>query len=328
MPALDKPLPSLPLAPNSWYCIGSLKDVARAPLRFQLPGGLAYVAFLVPGGQVAVLSGRCCHMGADLSLGCVTNGRLACPLHGWEFAEDGRCERIPASSEIPDFARVASFPTAVCGGQVFFFNAPKPKLPLPFFAGVSEVDLLAARAFEFIVDAPWYLVSANGFDIQHFRSAHDRTLLDEPAVDCPDGISWRLRAKFSVTGGSLRDRLTRSVSGRDVEMTVENWLGNLVLVTAKFRRTTSYGMVSFIPLDGQRTKIRDIVWVPRSKGWIGRQFFDPLDVMIRRSFIREFVRSDVQRSAGIRYNQHRMIAADKVLVDYLHWLQDVHSSSH
>ena len=137
----------LPLVPDAWYCIGSLKDVARAPRRFDLPGGRAYVAFRAPGAPVAVLSGRCCHMGADLSLGCVTNGRLACPLHGWEFAGDGRCELVPAGEGIPDFARLTSFPVATCGGQVFFFNAAKAKFPLPFFRGTNEADLFAAHGW-------------------------------------------------------------------------------------------------------------------------------------------------------------------------------------
>ena len=57
-------------------------------------------------------------------------------------------------------------------------------------------------------------------------------------VDSPHDFAWRLRA--GVTGNSLLDRVTRRFSGSDVETTVENWCGNLVLVTAKFRRTTSY----------------------------------------------------------------------------------------
>lgn len=335
MKALDKLLHSstrsetqgsLPLAPRSWYCIGSLRDVTRAPMRFELPGGQRFVAFRAPGSPVAVLSGRCCHMGADLSLGCVTNGRLACPLHGWEFAADGSCERIPAGLDIPPFARQTSFPVATSGGQVFIFNASNASCAMPFFRDVDEAHLLAARAFEFTVDAPWFLVSANGFDIQHFRCAHDRTLLEEPVIDRPSAFSCRLKARFRVTGDSLRDRLTSYVSGPVVQMTVENWLGNLVLVTAEFERTTTYGIVSLIPLDAQQTKVRTVVWAQRSKHRIARQIVDPLDVIIRRSFIREFMRADVHRSAGIHYDRQRMTAADNVLVDYLGWLQDVHSS--
>ena len=107
-------------------------------------------------------------------------------------------------------------------------------------------------------------------------------------------------------------------------MAVENWNGNLVLVTARFRRTTSYGIVSFIPLANGQTLLRDIVLIPRSKSAIGRHLFDPLDAFIRRAFIREFVRSDVERSQGIRYRATRLIAADNVLADYMNWLQELH----
>ncbi len=313
-------------APASWFYLGSVSEIAVRPRRFDLPGGQSYVAFCVPGQPVVVLGARCSHMGADLSRGCVKDGRLVCPLHGWEYGSAGLCEHIPASPEIPPFARQPGFPVEERGGHVFFFNRPQARFPLPFFTGRSDDDLLAARPFEFTVDAPWHLVSANGFDVQHFRCAHDRTLLGEPIVDSPHPFAWRLRAKFRVTGTSLRDQLTRWFSGPELEMTVENWCGNLVLVTAQFRRTTSYGLVSFTPLGKDRTRVRNIVWVRRSKSRLARWLVDPLGATIRRSFIREFVRSDVSRSAGIRFHPDRMIAADKVLAEYLGWLQNIHRS--
>jgi hypothetical protein len=198
----------------------------------------------------------------------------------------------------------------------------RSRFPLPFFDGVSAESLRAAPRFEFVVEAPWYLVSANGFDLQHFRCAHDRTLVDEPVLSSPHPFAWRLDARFLVTGHSWMDRVTRWFSGSSVEMTVTNWCGNLVLVAARFRRTTTYGLVSFIPLEGNRTWVRDIIWVPRRR-WPLRAILDPIDARIRRLFIREFVKSDVERSAGIRYNPHRMIEADKLLVEYLAWLRRV-----
>ncbi len=70
--------------------------------------------------------------------------------------------------------------------------------------------------------------------------------------------------------------------------------------------------------------IRDIVLVPRSRTALGRRLFDPVDAWLRRWFIREFVRSDVDRSDGIRFDPRRVIEADKVLVDYLTWLKNIH----
>jgi hypothetical protein len=229
-------------------------------------------------------------------------------------------------------AGVRRYPRVCPAGQLsrggtrwarFFFNRPQARYPLPFFDGAQPDALLAAPRFEFVVDAPWYLVSANGFDLQHFRCAHDRTLIGDPVLSVLHPFAWRLTASFLVTGSSWMDRVTRWLSGPKVEMTVTNWCGNLVLVAARFRRTTTYGLVSFIPLEGNRTWVRDIVWIPRRRLWPLRSILDPLDACIRRLFIREFVRSDVERSAGIRFNSHRMIEADKVLVDYLAWLRRV-----
>lgn len=313
-----------PAVPAAWYYIGSMARIARGPLGFALPGNQRYVAFCTKAGTPAVLSGRCSHMGADLSQGCVKDGRLACPLHGWEYGADGRCESIPASPNVPVFARQVSFPVAQRGGHLFFFNRPAALFPLPFFPGVEETALHAARPFELIIDTPWYLVGANGFDMQHFRCSHDRTLVNQAEVDFPHPFAWRMRAKFEVTGNGLTDRLTRWFSGPVVEMAIENWGGALLLVTARFRRTTTYGLVSLVPLENHQTRVRDIVWVQRSRTAAGRWLLDRLNAEIRRIFIREFLRSDVTRSSGIRFRPTRMIPEDQVMTDFLHWLHTLH----
>jgi len=311
------------LAPASWYYIGTVKELLRGPQRLELPTGQQFVAFREQDRPTAVLSGRCSHMAADLSRGCIKGGRIVCPLHGWEYGSDGKCEAIPALPTIPSFARQAAYPVEERGGHVFFFNRAEARFPLPHFEGKQDTDLLAARCFEFTVDAPWYLVSGNGFDVQHFRTAHDRTLVGDVKVDSPHPFAWRLRARFRVTGDSWRDWITRRFSGKEMEMTVENWGGNLVFVTSKSEHTCTYGLVSFLPLDKDRTRVRNIVWIPRRQSALA-SLLDPLDAMIRRYFIREFVRSDVDSSDGLRFHPKRMTSADKELVDYLAWLQNIH----
>ncbi len=311
------------VAPASWYYLGTVAELKRGPVAFALPGGQKFVGYRTEDGHIAVLNGKCRHMNADLAKGCVVGDRIACPLHGWEYGTDGVCRHIPSTSEIPEFARQGSFPAEERGGHVFFFNRTKERFPLPFFDGVSADQLRAARCFEFIVDAPWYLLSANGFDAQHYVCAHDRTLDGELVVNSPDPFARRLQANFNVSGNSLQDRIIRLFSGSKVHMTVTNWCGNLVLVTARFRRTTSYGIVSFVPLEDGRTRLRDIVFVPRRRG-IGGGLIERIDAEIRRIFIREFVRSDVDRSQGIRFQRSTTIPADQVLVEYLDWLQKIH----
>ena len=266
-------------------------------------------------------------MGADLARGCVKGESIQCPFHEWEFGPDGKCSRIPSTGDIPHFAQQTSYPVQEQGGHLFFFNRPRALFPLPFFEGVTGDDLLPAKPFEILAETAWYMIGANAFDLQHFRSAHDRTLVGKPTVDSPSPFARRIAATFDVSGNSIRDRLTRLFSGPQVRMTVTDWSGNLILVTAQFRRTTSYGMVTTKPISAEKTLLKTIVWVRRSKGMLGRLLLNPVDAFIRRSFIRAFMLSDAERSPGARYNPGALIEADRELADYFDWLKGLAGTS-
>ena len=310
-------------APASWYFIGTLAELDRGPVAFELPDG-KYVAFRAPGESAVVLGGRCSHMGANLARGCVKDGRIVCPLHGWEYGRDGRCERIPSSGEIPAFARQTSFPVQEMAGLVFFFNRAEARFPLPFFNGVSPDELRPAEAFDLWDDVPWYLLAGNGFDRQHFESTHSRQIVRAPEVDAPHEFARRSLLNLSILGDSWADRLTRLLAGNRSQMTVTSWCGSLIFATAKFRRTTTYGMVSVRPLANLATHAKVVVFVPRSKSSLGRAFVDPLHARVRRKFIRAFFEDDLGRLSGTRFCRERMIDADKMLVDYLDWLHKIH----
>ncbi|HWA25738.1 MAG TPA: Rieske 2Fe-2S domain-containing protein [Lacunisphaera sp.] len=311
------------VAPNSWYYLGHVSEAARGPMRFELPNGQAFVAFRTAGGRFGALAARCCHMGTDLARGCVVGERLACPLHGWEFGTDGRCERIPIQAEIPAFARQASYPVEERRGHLFLFNQPEARFPLPFFADVHPDELQPARAFTLEADVPWYFVGANGFDVQHFLCAHDRVMLGEPAIDSPHPFAQRIQVRFGVAGHSLPDRMTRLVAGPEVTMTITVWCGTLVLVEARFQRTVTYGMMTVRPLPNARTLARVIVWVRRSRGPVARAAFDPLNARIRRRFIEIFLTSDIERMAGVRHNPHRLLDIDAPFARHLDWLKGI-----
>jgi hypothetical protein len=262
-------------------------------------------------------------MSANLGSGRVCGESLICPLHGWEFGPDGLCAKIPSSDSIPAFARQGSYPVEERGGHVFFFNRKLARFPLPFFEGVNPGEILAAKPFELTAETPWYFVGANGFDIQHFHMAHDRTLLGEPQVIPMPPFGRRVVAKFAVSGDTIQDRLTRMLAGPTVTMEVTSWCGTVIVVEAHFRRTTSYGIFNVLPIDNLRTLGRVIVWVKRSQIGVGRAMFDSMNAAMRRIFIRAFLSSDLPRIAGLQYHPEKLIAADGVLADYFAWLENI-----
>jgi nitrite reductase/ring-hydroxylating ferredoxin subunit len=308
--------------PASWFHLGHRDQLSAGPVGVVL-NGQSFVGYWTESGRPVVLSGRCSHMGADLVRGVVKGDQLVCPLHGWEYGPDGACERIPSSESIPAFARQCGYPTQERGGHVFFFNRRQARFPLPFFDSIAPEELLPARSFELSVRTPWYFIAANGFDIQHFRMAHDRELMEPPQVTEVSPFARRVVARFAVTGDSLNDRLTAMIAGSTVTMEVTSWSGTIIIVKAKFKRTTSYGMLNVLPVDAEHSLGRVIVWVRRSRNAAARMFFDPFNAAIRRLFIRVFLRSDLPRITGLRYQPAKLIAADSVLSDYFAWLERI-----
>ncbi len=309
-----------PPVPISWFYLCPGTELDQGPFSLELCGH-KFVGYRTRSGRAVVLSGRCSHLGAPLGNGTVNGERLVCPLHGWEYGPGGLCEKIPAGETIPGFARQISYPVEERYGHIFFFNHPQARYSMPFFDGLASNQLLASKPFDLVADTPWYFIGANGFDLQHFRMAHDRTLIGQPEVSSPSPFARRIVVTFEVAGDSFQDRLTRCVAGARVTMDVTVWGGSLILVRAEFPRTTSFGIFNVLPVDAHRTRGRVIVCVRRSGNALARAVFDPLNAAIRRGFIQKFLRSDLPRVAGLRYQPGRLITADKVLAEYFTWLE-------
>jgi phenylpropionate dioxygenase-like ring-hydroxylating dioxygenase large terminal subunit len=309
-----------PAYPLSWYLLGASREVRRdRPLAREI-AGRRLVAFRTSRGTPVLLESRCCHLGADLSLGRICGDAIQCPFHHWEFGPDGACTKIPVRDDIPRWAQQTSYPVVERHGLVFFFNASEALFPLPFFFGCRPDDFSRARPFATTLDCPWYLVGANAFDLQHFRAAHDRRLVGLPEVDCPAPFARRATGTFDVASDSLLDRLTRALAGSQVTMSITDYCGNLLFATAQFRRTCSYGMVCTTPLSSGQTRVAVVVFVPRSASLAGRCLLDPLHAEVRRLFIKKFLSADAARLAGTRYSPSGLIAEDQHLADYFLWL--------
>ena len=47
-------------------------------------------------GRINAFYDLCVHRGTPLSLGWLDNGELVCAYHGWRYAANGSCTRIPS----------------------------------------------------------------------------------------------------------------------------------------------------------------------------------------------------------------------------------------
>lgn len=286
--------------------------------------GRQLVAFRTQAGRVAVLDARCVHMGSSLAHGDVVGESIRCPFHHWQFGVDGVCTGIPASSDaVPEFARQRSYAAQERHGCVFFFGGHEPDHALPFFDGVTSDELARAAPFTLELECPWYMIGANGIDVQHFQATHGRRLLCQPIIDHPHPRAHRATTRFAVVGESIWDRITRSMAGPEVTMRVTDWGGTLFFIEATFRRTQTFGMVSLLPLERARTLVMVTVAVKKRQA-LGGWLLDRLNARIRRRFIQEFLAADVERSQGTDVRLHTLIDADQLLKEYYGWLRNLY----
>ena len=313
---------SIPLFPASWYRFGAIREIARGPVSKDLLGE-RLVAFQSHEGCVSVMDARCSHMHADLGNGRVVNGCIECPFHQWKYGTDGRCIEIPCTEQVPAFARQLVYPTEVRHGQIYFYFGPKPPFGLPFYFGEAPQQFTYSRIALEIVEAPWYMISINSVDMQHFRIAHDRTLLSDPMIDHPDTMAHRASLQFKVNGKSWSDCFTRLVGGPVVQLEVTEWAGTVVLARSTLQRAQTFGMLFMEPQLSNRTLVHIMVLARKSRNAFGRMILDPLRTSIRAKLIRRFLRSDIPRLKGSYVHPHTLLSQDQAIADYLQLLCDL-----
>jgi phenylpropionate dioxygenase-like ring-hydroxylating dioxygenase large terminal subunit len=305
----------LPSIPTGWSILCAERDLRDGPVVCQLHGE-RLVAFRTAAGGVGVLDSRCGHFGADLSKGKVVGDSLVCPYHSWSYRTDGSCERLPAHQAAAWDVRQGSYPTQVRQGLVYHFHGPKALYPLPFFDGEVPEKFVSSKPLDILLECPWYMVGANSFDFQHLYSVHERRMLDAPQAECPTLWSRRASTRSAVGTSNWYDRLVRGFFGVEAEMTATDWGGSLIFVRVRFKRATTYGMVSLRALGSHKTLVQVVAHLPRKR----IALLDDVRLRLRRAFIDVFLRPDVTRLDGLRAGPMHLIQADEEFFAYLEWL--------
>ena len=202
---------------HCWQPVARLEDLADGPRRAVLLDQPLAI-FLTESGEVAVVADRCAHRGAQLSMGKVCGESIQCPYHGWEWAGDGSCVRIPSLADqrqIPPLARIPSYPVRLRWGLVWT-TLEEPLTDLPDVTWFDEDSWTWGHGEPFELPVAFGLMIENFRDVAHFAFVHEATLGPQPAVVEPlaparNGFEVTLRRSMewgdgaSSTWGALRE---------------------------------------------------------------------------------------------------------------------------
>ena len=193
-----------------WHPVAVSEEVTAEPMQVRLLGE-TIVLYRDAEGLVA-LRDKCVHRGVALSGGCIRDGRLMCPYHGWQYDRTGKVAFIPAlgaGGAIPSQARVHRYHVREDHGAVWI--APdEPVADLPpwpdddwnsddwhvFLVGTWRWQSSAGRMLE------------NAIDFAHFNFVH------EGFTELADGAFIK-PFEIEITGDGMRYAYDDSVLLRD-----------------------------------------------------------------------------------------------------------------
>ena len=163
---------------KAWYpaVIGKKLKKSR-PMQFKL-FGQPFALYRDQSGQVVCVEDRCPHRGTPLSLGRVIQGQLECRYHGWRFAQQGRCSRIPtlaAGKEMPPNVHANTRACIEKYGVIWVWPEASTVSP-PFPDFLFPTHPYQYRFSSWDVPVQCDLLLENLFDLSHLPFVHHNTL--------------------------------------------------------------------------------------------------------------------------------------------------------
>jgi phenylpropionate dioxygenase-like ring-hydroxylating dioxygenase large terminal subunit len=157
---------------DDWHVVATTEQLTSTPVLGTRLLGEDIVVWQSPDGPRAWRD-LCVHRGTRLSLGSVCDGRLACPYHGWQYDESGKCVHIPAHPEqaAPSKAVAVTYHCRAAYGYVWVCLGT-PAKDVPIFEEWFDDAFRKVPSGPYRVQASAPRVVENFLDVAHFPFVH------------------------------------------------------------------------------------------------------------------------------------------------------------
>jgi 3-ketosteroid 9alpha-monooxygenase subunit A len=265
----------LSMKPTGWFQVAWSANIGIGdvvPLRYF---GEDLVAYRGLDGVLRIHDAYCQHLGANLAYGgCVVEGGIQCPFHGWVWGPDGNNTHIPYQERTNKARHVRAWPVVERNECVYLWHdaaGGKPTWEVPDALAdmgehVSERDFHPAFPVgrEHFTDLRVHpqVVAENAVDPHHFRFVH-RTPISPVVLDQrADGATWYARVGF---GRRWAAEPGRDPDGRDTLNTlVILWSGLGVSFNAEqLKEGIRVIAICTTPVDDDRSEIFATYWADR-----------------------------------------------------------------
>lgn len=318
--------------PAAWFYVGPESAISDTPTPIA-PWGKPLMVYRA-GEDIIVQSRHCVHMNTDLTKARLQQEKISCPMHGWKFDAQGKVAEIPGGDAGTCKLHLPTYPVFCVGGHVFTHKRAISRTraektpPFPAFADKAWNTFHLEKGIDFYSDAPWYLITANGFDICHFEFVHGRKPVTPSELIIHDPHHCGIEHRYLNVSQTWFDRLLRKIYGAEMQLAFDVFDGNTILSCTKMRGRTNYMCANVQPISETTSKITIIPLTPISVYQKQNAIVRLLAQWVRRQAIRLFFNAELRSIRNVRLNPKRLMASDNVLIRYFHWLSNEMHRSH
>ena len=291
--------------PEGWYFVEIARNLSAGGLVQKEWMGRQIVAWRDNGGKVCVSEAYCPHLGGYLGPeggGCVRNGRLVCPFHGFEYDTAGQCVATPHAPP-PKTARLNVYEARELNGLIFGWWSPVGRGPQWELPQCPDEEWHRLHYRNMKLRAHPQETSENAVDISHFQYVHGYDSVKQVGSVHVDGAYLRNRFVFR-----RRTRLAGVPTVTDVAATTHVWgLGySLVEIHERVSGLKLRQWILSTPVDDTRLKLVIALqlkrWEPGQK-WLATLLLRCFSAnMLTRFFIAR-VKHDVRQDIAIWENK-------------------------
>jgi len=317
--------------PPTWTYVAKASSLGERSVLSVVVDGTRLAIFRDAEGRPAALHARCAHLGADLAHGTCEGGRLQCPFHAWAYGADGRCTSAGLPSD--EAPRVRAYAIVERLGALFVFvptgaresadATPEEAPPFPFDDVLDDGRgrWAVGAPVTLPIEAPWFWVAANGFDLRHFEVVHGRRPLEAPRIEREDDDVRTARYAFEIMGRSFADRIVRALLGDRSVLVFSTWRGAVLSTEAHFGRGVSSRVLFFVEAVGAERSVVRIFPLERIGRWPLARAFAHARLLVKRALIWSFFREEVRTLRHLTTAPVEFTAGDAYLARYFDWLE-------
>ena len=313
------------VTPKSWYLIGKSRDFKFDEIKKISIHQKEFVLTRLSTGVITAWASRCPHMNSDLSRGKILEDELVCPFHAWKFNFKGECTDIPADPrELTCKRNLKTYPVIEKFGLVFLNNSRKPLFKLPIFDDFKDKMVIASQPFKVYQDAPWFIVTANAFDLPHFIHVHNRIPIKQPIIKDQGENAKYIKIEYKIKRSKvLSDRLLSLIFGDDGSLEFTVYQSNYILAKTQIGKFQNHMLISLCPASNNKSISTISVLKDVTNQNILRKMFTHIQLYFQSYFTKKFFEVEAKEVLGIKVSKESLHSTDKVLSSYLEWVEKV-----